>query len=109
MPESQVLMFNLLTNLRKPEYLFRPRQIGRRLLRGWRRPRGDFEVVSLPWGLPLHVSVHDGIGQQLRMMGVFELAVSEVLWRLTEPGDLALDIGSNIGYMTSLLATRVGP
>jgi FkbM family methyltransferase len=33
--------------------------------------------------------------------------VTETLWRLVEPGELALDIGANIGYMTSVLAARV--
>ena len=39
---------------------------------------------------------------------MYELAVSEALWRLTDPGDTCLDIGANIGYMTSLLAVRTG-
>jgi FkbM family methyltransferase len=101
-------MLNLFANLQKPEYLFRPRQIGRRLLRGLRRPAGAFESIELPWGLPLRVNVDDGIGKQVRLLGIFELAVSEVLWRLAETGELAIDVGSNIGHMASLLAARVG-
>ena len=34
---------------------------------------------------------------------------AEVLWRLADPGELALDVGANIGQMTALLARRVGP
>jgi len=34
--------------------------------------------------------------------------MSEVVWRLLSEGELALDIGANIGYVTSLMATRVG-
>ena len=38
-----------------------------------------------------------------------DLAVSEALWRLLDPGALALDVGANIGFMTNLMAWRSGP
>jgi FkbM family methyltransferase len=41
-------------------------------------------------------------------MGVYDLAVSEVLWRLADPGELAVDVGANVGYMTSIMAKRLG-
>ncbi len=47
-------------------------------------------------------------GRILSTLGVIDLAVTETLWRLTEPGELAVDIGANIGYMTAVLAARVG-
>jgi len=31
-----------------------------------------------------------------------------VLWRLTDPGDTVIDVGANIGYMTSIMSVRVG-
>jgi FkbM family methyltransferase len=40
-------------------------------------------------------------------MGVYELGVTEALFRLTDPGDMAIDVGANIGYMTSILARVV--
>jgi FkbM family methyltransferase len=40
---------------------------------------------------------------------VYDLAVSEALWRLLDPGDTAVDAGANIGYVTSLMARRTGP
>jgi len=46
------------------------------------------------------------MGAGIARMGVHELAVSEVMWRLTNPEDLALDVGANIGYFTGLLANR---
>jgi FkbM family methyltransferase len=42
-------------------------------------------------------------------MGVFELLVSEVLWRLTDLGEVTIDVGANIGYTASILASRAGP
>ena len=40
---------------------------------------------------------------------MFDPAVSETLHRLIEPADLVVDVGANVGYLTSLAATRVGP
>jgi len=90
----------------KPEYVFRPRQLWHRLSR---RMSGPEQTVLLPWGLPLQVRLDDIIGRQIWTMGVFELAESEVLWRLTDPGELAIDVGANIAYMASILAVRAGP
>ncbi len=57
----------------------------------------------------MSVNPHETIGKSLLTHGVYELAVSEFLWRLTDPGDHCLDIGANIGYVTSLLAAKAGP
>jgi FkbM family methyltransferase len=48
----------------------------------------------------------DQVGAGIARTGVHELAVSEVIWRLTGPDDLAVDVGANIGYFTGLLAIR---
>lgn len=40
-------------------------------------------------------------------MGVYDLCVTEALWRLIDPGETAIDVGANIGYMTSVMAKRV--
>ena len=39
---------------------------------------------------------------------VYDPVVSETLYRLTEPGDFAVDVGANIGYMTGAMAARAG-
>ena len=101
-------MPSLAEYLIKPEYLFRPSQLARRL--GRMLQPGEHElVVSLPWGLPLRIRRDDDIGRALWTTGVYDLAVSEALWRLLDPGETAADAGANIGYMTSLLASRAGP
>jgi FkbM family methyltransferase len=100
--------------LLKPHYLFRPRQVLRRLVRA-RRPRGEtggspqLVELMLPWGLPLRVSPGEDIGRAVDQLGLYDLTVSETLWRLTDPGDLAVDVGANLGHMTGLLALRTGP
>ncbi len=90
----------------KPHYVFRPAQVVRRALSqvgGRREP-----VIKAAWGGRLLVARQEQVGAGLTRMGVHELAVSEVMWRLTEPGDLALDVGANVGYFSGLLALRAG-
>jgi FkbM family methyltransferase len=65
-------------------------------------------VVDLPWGLPFEVSPAETIGRGIWRLGVHELAVSEVLWRLVEPGEVVVDAGANTGYFSALMGWRVG-
>lgn len=67
--------------------------------------RGSARVL-LPWGDPIEVSVDEAVGAGISRSGVHELAVTEVMWRLLEPGDLAVDVGANAGYFALLMATR---
>jgi FkbM family methyltransferase len=96
--------------LNKPEFWFRPSQIFRKL--GYvcgRYASTNTVSITLPWGAVLQVNPHETIGRSLTTSGIYDLAVSEALWRLTEPGDWCMDIGTNIGYMTSLLAAKAQP
>src|SRR5689334_912740 len=92
----------------KPEYIFRPLQIIRRIALGMFPPRKELVTARLPWGWDLEVHSNDELGQTILYLGVYDLVVSETIWRLTDQGDTALDIGANAGYITSLLAGRVG-
>jgi FkbM family methyltransferase len=101
----------ILRGLFKPEYLYRPRQLLRRLASGGvpRHAEVDGLVTApLPWGGELRVSPADDVGRQLLTLGVFDLVLTETLWRLTDPGELALDVGANVGYATAVQAQRVG-
>jgi FkbM family methyltransferase len=73
----------------------------------FRRER-SIATVRLPWGSLIEVNPNEGIGRELVRQKVFDIAVSETAWRLLRPGDSAVDVGANIGYMTSLFAARVG-
>lgn len=92
----------------KPWYVYRPRQLVLRALRAVHRPAGGRAVVSLPWGVEMVVDPAETIGRAIWTTGVYDIAVSEVLYRLTPPGGVAVDAGANIGYMTGILATRAG-
>ncbi len=92
----------------KPCYLHAPRTLVRRVALTLYRPRGATRTVRLPWGGSLEVNAKEGIGRELMRQRVFDIAVSETAWRLLRPGDTAVDVGANVGYMSSLFAHRVG-
>lgn len=95
--------------LNKPHFLFRPGQLARRISWSIAPPTGSHLTVTLPWGLTIRCRPTDGIGGSIARTGVFELVVTEALFRLAEPGELAIDAGANIGYMSGVLAVRVAP
>jgi FkbM family methyltransferase len=93
----------------KPEYLLRPRQALRRVARALgARPTGEFAEARLPWGLPIRVRPGEVHGKAMLDLGIVDLAVTEVLWRLADPGETVADVGANIGCMSAVLAARVG-
>jgi FkbM family methyltransferase len=93
----------------KPEYLFRPRQILTRLKRALVKPEGDFDRVRLPWGSALRIRPMEVIGATIWYYGIFDLIVAEAITRLLDPGETGLDVGANIGQMTSLMSRLAGP
>lgn len=92
----------------KPHYVFHPLRMVRRAR--YRGPSSGArrEIARLPWGLPLEVDGDEAIGFTILTTGVFDPCVSETMHRLIDPGDLVVDVGANVGYMTSLAAVRAG-
>ena len=97
-----------LRSILKPEYIYRPAQILRRVRFELSQP-GDFADARLPWGMPIRVRPKEIIGRSIASLGIFELQVTEAMWRLVDPGETVVDVGANIGYMTSVLCRRVAP
>lgn len=91
----------------KAEYLFRPLQAVRALRRDRSTPR-RYEVVTLPWGVPLRIRPADNIGRAIWRTGVYDLALTESILRLADAGETAVDVGANLGVMTAAIATAVG-
>lgn len=94
--------------LRKPELWYRPSYYLERLFRRSAPSQRTRDHV-LPWGLTLRIDLDDTIGRQVDAFGLFELSVCETLCRLVDDGESTLDVGANIGHMTGLLASCVGP
>ncbi len=96
--------------LNKPHYIFRPTQVLRRF-RATAQKHHDPPVAEarLPWGLSISFDPDDSLGSAIATMGIYDLCVCEAIHRLLDVGDLAVDVGANIGAMTSLMARRVGP
>jgi FkbM family methyltransferase len=89
----------------RPEYLLQPGKLARRIF-GPREVPFATATVRLPWGHDLAVRRGDVISHIIWQTGVYDLAPSETIWRLLEPGETALDVGANIGYFTSLMSAR---
>lgn len=95
--------------LLKPYYYRRPSQVLRAVRHRWRGRTGEVQSIRLAFGVDMLCHPHETIGSALSRTGVFELATTELVLRLADPGERCLDIGANVGYMTAALATAVGP
>ncbi len=94
----------------KPQYLLHPQRLVRRALRPLLSdPDQELVEVELGWGLPLRVHSREAIGYSIRTVGVFDPCVSEALHRLIAAGDVVVDVGANVGYMTSIMVQATGP
>ncbi|WP_296596244.1 FkbM family methyltransferase [Phenylobacterium sp.] len=95
---------------RHPHFVFRPSQALRRVGQKFQAPAkaGEFREAVLPWGLRIRYRPDEHIGEFIHHHGLYDLCVSETLYRLSDPGEIALDVGGNIGQMASILAHRVG-
>lgn len=93
----------------QPYFLFNPPQFIKAIyykFRGY--PTNPF-YMSLPWQHRIKSpGTNDFIGHRLFMHGIIATEACEVAFRLCEPGDTAIDVGANIGVVTSALAQSVG-
>lgn len=92
-------------NLFKPWYLRRPSQVARRIAFAVSPTKEKLEI-SLPWKSKLLVNPNEAIGRGIATTGVWELAVTETIWRLSNDNCLMVDVGANIGYITTLMMRR---
>ena len=90
---------------KKPEFYFHPKLIFSRL-----KKKGDYNNLKAKtaWGGEIYIDNSETIGSEIFKTGVYDLALTEVLCRLIQPGDFVLDIGANIGYASLLSSIRAG-
>jgi len=65
-------------------------------------------VAKTPWGLSIEFDPAELHGRAMLTLGLSDLRTNELISRIVRPGDTAVDIGANIGIMTSLMAIRAG-
>jgi FkbM family methyltransferase len=92
----------LIARINRPEYLFRPGQIFKRLF-------NHQATVDLPWKVKMTVNLNETIGRSIINTGFHDLTVTESIVRLLEKGETAIDAGANIGYFTLLMSKMAGP
>jgi FkbM family methyltransferase len=95
------VMSRFLKLLNKPEYLYQPGALARRIFS--LKPVGNgSRIVKLPWKLTLEVNPAEAVGRAIAHHGLFEVAVVETIFRLAESTDTFLDVGANIGFMSAV-------
>lgn len=97
---------SFINRLKKPEYYLQPGRLYKRIFQA--RQKQSIQKAQTPWGTSLFVDSAEGIGKAIANSGVYDLALTEMLWRLIEPGNFILDVGANIGYTTGLCSIRGG-
>lgn len=75
----------------------------------WLRSVSEDILVPTNFGFDIFCDRRSGIGQTLVMHGQWEGLLSRTILACLQPGDVALDIGANIGYDSLLMSQAVGP
>jgi FkbM family methyltransferase len=65
------------------------------------------QVVWANDGFQINVLADDLIGRHIKLTGQFDRSVVQVLLDQAQPGDVLLDIGANIGYVTCVFLKNV--
>ncbi len=93
-------------SLLKPEYLWRPGQVLRRLSF---KPSSEIKPLPLPWHCTINACTAELIGRFIAKQGLYDLPLTEAIIRLTDAGDTGFDVGANIGYASLVLSRSAGP
>jgi hypothetical protein len=93
----------------KPWYVYRPHQLARRLATSLAAPSRGHRLMPVSWGVEIYADPAEHVGRCVWTTGIFDLAVSEVLFRVTRRSDLMIDVGAKLGYMALLGAVASGP
>jgi FkbM family methyltransferase len=98
----------VLSHIAKPWYVWRPWQLVRRASVVIKPLRPGYTALPVAWGISVIADPVKMIGRSLFTTGIYDIAVSEVLARLIQPGDTVVDAGANVGYMTLLAGVAAG-
>lgn len=93
----------MLKKFYKPEYFYQPFRLFARIQYFFFPPNFGMQNIRLSWGRNLTANPAQTIGRSLSTFGLYDLALSEMIYRLVRPGDTVIDVGANIGYTTCLM------
>jgi FkbM family methyltransferase len=91
--------------IKRPEYYFSLHSVVKKL---FNKTGHGIINQKTPWGNLMEIDTNETIGNAIFSTGIYDLALSETLWRLIQPGDFVLDVGANIGFITSLCSYKTG-
>lgn len=66
-------------------------------------------VLNYDQGMVINIDTHSFLEWYIYFYGAFRPQISKLLNRMLRPGQVAFDIGSNIGMHAMIMANRVGP
>jgi FkbM family methyltransferase len=66
-------------------------------------------VLDYDEGMVINIDTHSFLEWYIYFYGAFRPQISKLLNRMLRPGQVAFDIGSNIGMHAMIMANRVGP
>jgi FkbM family methyltransferase len=89
----------------KPEYFYKPSNIFKRI---FAKHSKELQKMRTCFGSEIWANSEEVIGRSIQIWGLYDLAVSEILYRLIQPNDTVLDIGANIGFTASICSHRAG-
>jgi FkbM family methyltransferase len=92
--------------IKRPEYYFSAQAVVKKL---FNKTGHGIINQKTPWGNYVEIDTNETIGNSIYSTRIYDLALSETLWRLIAPGDFVLDVGANIGFITSLCSYKSGP
>jgi FkbM family methyltransferase len=85
------------------------RGIGRMITKVFKDPIFKEDIAKVPTtdGIDLTVYTNDLIGRHIYLTGAYERSTIEVLCNFARDGDVLLDIGANIGYISATFLKNV--
>jgi FkbM family methyltransferase len=104
-------MLNLKRRLLKPWFVHQPSLIARVLLSDLGLKSHGWQWVETCFGTQILCDTRKTMGRAIYRNGVYELATTELVWRLLkgQKGATFMDVGANIGYYSLLALKRLGP
>jgi len=89
----------------KPEYVYQPGRLLRRLIQKDDRA-SPFALTS--FGFPLAVMPDELVSNSIRRKGMYDIVTAESLYRLLDSKAQAVDAGAHVGLMSVIMALRAG-